>query len=210
MYSAESLIETIASLCSDVPRLAHMWRFGLGAVYALSEGVHHHKERGEYTHADASGHVMQCADVAAQLRGGRPVDETWISGFLINSALMRIDAFYERSLRSLVPESQRDMPIVIPELRSTPVMKPHLLGQDKLAAVVDARFLSHTSFKRNKLRAVHEEVIRLKHDVEGQLVTGALTTSDATEALSEVLCLLRRTEILDFLKKQYTGSEPPP
>lgn len=208
MYQVESLIEKISSLCTDVPRLAHMWRFGLGAVYALSECLHH-KERGTYAPGDAHGHVAQCVDVAAQLLSRQPVDKIWISGFLFNSALMRIDAFYERSLRSLILESQRDTPIVKPELGSKLVKKPHFLGEYKLAQIVDARLLNHAPFKREKLRAVHEEVIRLKHDVEGQLVSGSITVADATEALSEVLNLLLTTEILNFLKSRYPCPEPP-
>lgn len=177
MQTLEQTYQDIALLCSDVPSLAHTWRFGLGEVYALAVGLPQHKERGTYTVHDAPQHVAQCVDVTEQLRSGQLVDPVWLSGFHFNSALMRIDAFYERSLRSLVPECQNSHPAVIPELRSKPYDKPHLLGQYILAKVVDVRFLGSCSFKRAKLAAIHQEVIRLKHDVEGQLGLGLRVAS---------------------------------
>jgi hypothetical protein len=91
---------------------------------------------------------------------------------------MRIDAFYERTLRSLVKECQSDDNPVIAELCGadkgpTAARRANIYG---LAFVVDQRLLGATrgivGFRCDHLELVQKEVNRLKHDVLGQPPAG--------------------------------------
>jgi hypothetical protein len=199
-------------LVLEFPYLIHCFRIGLGAVYALKQArKHRHRERRTWRQADVSKLLPETLLMINQIRSDT-AEGTWLAGFYFNAALMRIDAFYERSLRCLITECQ-DENQTIPELKGKNGKKAKDASADELAKVIRRRFLRYpgvADFERSSLGQVRREVIRLKHFCLGQPPENSVTQEVAARALKDLLVLLHCKPIQEFLRVTYGGKAPTP
>ena len=96
-------LREIRGLLDDYPRLTHTWRFMASAVWAI----------GHYYAADAVQPPRDIAEDAyvedtktniAALIEDKAVSQDWERGFWFNSAIMRLDALWERLFKLFVPQ----------------------------------------------------------------------------------------------------------
>jgi hypothetical protein len=93
----------LEALSREVPELAHTFSFMVGAVYSLREArARGHRDRADYAETDRADHLRRLHAVVAALSDDGSPQPVWIAGFYYNSAIMRIDACYERFLKAML------------------------------------------------------------------------------------------------------------
>jgi len=103
------LASRVACLIRRVPQLSDALDFAIGAIYALLKAIKFgYVDR---TKALSPKYWTSLAARAGNMgRGGLPGRDHWVAGFYFNSALMRISAVYERTLKELSGRRQGPVP----------------------------------------------------------------------------------------------------
>lgn len=96
------ILETLQKILDSYPALIHSWRFAAGSVYAL-RNYYVAMERAPQPRGNESDYIPKTRLLITALLENQPPDSDWERGFWFNSAIMRIDALWERIFRLLLP-----------------------------------------------------------------------------------------------------------
>jgi hypothetical protein len=208
MTDFPALARRIKTLANKWPALTHTFMFGTGALFALERaagaGV---RDRRSYEDADRAFHAARLQEVTEALATGGEPEVGWTAGFMYNSAIMRLDACYERFLEAIAAELKK---------------------QGRLAPAVDASDLSKTErcarrierslrlrepLGRVRLEQNRGDVNRLKHRLFGRQAVDerSRTVGDvenAAAAMAELLTILERPEVQASLASAYQDLPP--
>lgn len=195
------LLAELSQLIDKHPYLVHSWRFAVGAIYALDKSYQYHVERSSYT--QPASHLVQVREVISQMNLGQSPDHIWLAGFHFNAALMRIAAFYERSLRSLLIESKLDEKITVIRKGKPKDIKVSKANVNDLVSIVQDRLFKAKPIRTTAADKIRKEVNNLKHQVLGVLPQDAVTMDEAIQALKEIMHLLRAPQSEQELIKLY-------
>jgi len=194
----ENILNKLLLLIDEYPTLIHIWRFAIGAAYGLDEALElDHIERSTHTLDDFPKHVLDAKLVISQLLNRSITEKAWRSGFYFHSALMRIDAFSERILKTLLlapNKNQSDVGRLLYQLNEI------------------HHFYSETEFSvsKNKISKVRTSVKKLKHFSSGENPCGAITIPQAIESLEEILKIIICPTIRTFMDERFkNGCETP-
>ena len=96
----------------------------------------------------------------------------WTAGFYLNSSLFRTDAVYHRVVETVTGKSDKKF--------------------EKLLASADERFKKWrgSDWQRKNLKAINDEVVRLKHREVGLIAGRKVGLPEALAAVHELLTLL--------------------
>jgi hypothetical protein len=201
--------QRIAKLLTTWPELTHTFAFATGAIYALERADQRAmRDRRSYQDVDRLTHTQIVRDVLQALDSAQEPAESWIAGFLYNSAVMRLDACYERFLEAITRElKQRG------QLAASVVSGVRLSDTEKSARQIESSFSPPISLTRVHLEQNRSDVNRLKHRLFGREAADersrALGDVESTSAaLDELLTILETPEIQHSLRGAYQGLPP--
>ncbi len=205
-YSA--LARRIQALGAKWPALTHTFMFATGALFALERaergGV---RDRRSYDEADRSAHAVFLRQVNDSIATDREPSNSWTAGFMYNSALMRLDACYERFLEAIAAELKKQGRL------EAATNAQGLSDTEKRARQIEASLVLQQPFGRVGLEQNRGDVNRLKHQLFGREAVNerSRTVGDvesAASALEELLTILERPEVQDSMASAY--QDPPP
>ncbi len=195
----------LAALAETWPELTHMFLFAAGALYALDAATRGDvRDRADYTEADRPAHVDMLRDLLRALDIGHEPTAIFTAGFMFNSAIMRLDACYERFLKAISEELK-----VRGELRPLPTTtgtSDKLTYTEKLARRIELSLgltLSRVHLEENR-----RDVNRLKHALFGREVAVAQARAvrdvdNASRAFDELLTILGVPVVHQALREAY-------
>ena len=208
MTDYPDLARRIQAIASDCPELTHTFSYAIGAVYALRQaeriGI---RNRGAYEEIDRAAHMQVLQRVTEALQAEKDPENTWIGGFMYNSAIPRIDACYERFLKAIKEVVEKQGLLV-----RVPVRKG-MSDTEKCALEIEASLKLAQPLARVYLEENRGNVNRLKHHLFGREATNerSRTIGDierAAAALDELLAILERVEIHTCLDRAYKALPP--
>lgn len=212
MCNDNELLERLSILAKACPELSHTFRFMTGAIAALrmarSLG---HKNRAAYSSQDRVELFDELLTALEAIRNGSLPSDRWMAGFYYHSAIMRIDACYERFLKAMdhavstsVAFSPRDRPRCNMRMSST----------EKLALKLEQSLQVASPLQRENLEWTREEVNNLKHELFGHRPSHAKARAvvddleNAYSAVDQLLRMMERREVLPQLQSAYSSSPP--
>ena len=133
-----------------------------------------------------SGYKNRIAEYLRQIPSGLEPTPYWVSGYFVNSAMIRVAACYDR----------------IPKL----ILKKKKLKDGETAHSLMKSLLDDPSRYAN-WNSVYTEVNRLKHDKEGLAPGRQVSKDEITKALVEIVSLLEEKQG-DLLSSYVTGENP--
>ena len=102
MRNDNELLERLSILAKACPELSHTFRFMTGAIAALRMASSlGHKNRAAYSSQDRAELFDELLAALEAIRNGSLPSDRWMAGFYYHSAIMRIDACYERFLKAM-------------------------------------------------------------------------------------------------------------
>jgi hypothetical protein len=182
--------------------------FATGALFALERaergGV---RDRRSYDEADRSAHAVLLRQVNDSIATDREPGDSWTAGFMYNSALMRLDACYERFLEAIAAELRKQG-----RLEAATNAKG-LSDTEKRARQIEASLVLQQPFGRVGLEQNRGDVNRLKHRLFGREAVNerSRTVGDvenAASALEELLTILERPEVQASMASAYQDLPP--
>jgi hypothetical protein len=208
MTPFQKLAERIAALATMWPALTHTFMFATGALFALEQakrgGV---RDRRSYEEQDRAAHAALLREVTEAIASLRDPRGSWVAGFMYNSAIMRLDASYERFLEAIATELKRQGRL------ATSVSTPGLSDTEKRARQIEASLVVQQPLARVRLEQNRGDVNRLKHRLFGREAAEERTRTvgdveNATAALEELLTILERPEVQSSLASAYKDLPP--
>ena len=170
------LSRRLAKLLRDVPALNDELDFAVGAVYAFMRARELGYQDRKFTlpseYWDAPLRRAENMGLGKLRRKGK-----WAAGFYFNSALMRIDAGYDRILKVVTEKKKGKTPARVREINK----------------------MLKTPFRNDNLKKVNREVISLKHDPTGIADGRKVIFEEAMFALEELISLVETKEIREKL-----------
>jgi hypothetical protein len=208
MTDFQKLARRIEALASQWPALTHTFMFATGALFALVEaergGV---RDRRSYDEQDRAGHAALLREVTHSIDSPAQPPDRFIAGLMYNSAIMRLDACYERFLEAIAAELKKQSRLAaasgVQDLSDT----------EKRARQLEVSLAVRQSFGRSRLELNRKDVNRLKHGLFGRVAADerSRTVGDvenATAALDELLTILERPEVQGALATAYKELPP--
>jgi len=145
--------------------------FFSGAIHALFLARHH----GFKNRKDRSPSTPAVRKIARDLSGGKlRIEGAWLAGFHFNSGLARLAGVYERSMK--LASGLRDK-----NLKKWKV--------EEGACRIHGRWTG-SAWEHANIEAVYVEVNKLKHATGGVQAGRDVSSTDALEAIGELLALL--------------------
>jgi hypothetical protein len=206
-HQYSTLRQRLADLLTTWPELTHTFSFTAGAIYALEQaGQDALRDRRSYQECEREAHTQVLRDVLSALDSGRKVAKSWVAGFMYNSAIMRIDACYERSLRAITSELRRSKKLA-------PSPKERGSKTEKAAQRIERSFSPAISLGRVHLELNSIDVNCLKHALFGRVAKNETTRAvgdveNAVGALDELFTILETPEIQQALTSAYKALPP--
>jgi len=202
--------QRLLKLLSTWPELTHTFAFTTGALYALEQAEKTAmRDRRAYGDIDRSTHTKVVRDVLQALDSGQKTSETWIGGFHYNSAIMRLDACYERFLKAITRELKNHGRLA-PDVVAKGV---NITKTERSARQIERSFSPVISLTRANLEQNRNDVNRLKHRLFGREAADERSRAvgdiqGASAALHELLTIMETPEIQDELRGAYKGLPP--
>ena len=164
----QKVVGPMRRLMHAAPEHIHLWRFIAGVAYALEQyerlAVLSPKvDRSDQFYVDQMLSILENLNTGAEQEGG------WLRGFFYNAGLMRLDAAWERSLRTILGKKGNG-----PELYN-------LLRADDPAL---------PEYTGSLFESVRKEVNELKHDEHGASEKLRERPNIQRESLWQLLALL--------------------
>lgn len=167
------ILEDLRKIQKKYPDLIHSWRFAVASVYAL----HHYyaaAERAPQRRGNESKYVAKTQALITALLENQPPDSDWERGLWFNSAIMRLDAFWERIFKLLLPVG---VDCKGPTL--------YLLVQQSLKKPMTI------SYKESSFGKIRAKVNQLKHEPGGVSPDAREDPDLPLQALEDMLHVLR-------------------
>ena len=187
-YRNELMVK-IRDLVRDVPELIHTWRFGTTTVdcftqYRMLAEVAHPLEK-------ENDYIQDTFTQIDRISSGERPSNLWARGFFYNSAIMRLDALYERVFKSVLGIKERDNNIGAEKLF------------DRIKAEFDQTF--GPAYKQTNWHTVRQQVNDLKHE-PGGLIPGLRESPEVVaNALRELIEFVSCENVRVELKRFYSG-----
>lgn len=208
MTKYSNLRQRLANLLTTWPELTHTFSFAAGAIYALEQADQGTtRDRRSYQDCERMAHTQMLRDVLNALDSEQKVANSWVAGFMYNSAIMRIDACYARSLGAITSELRRSKKL------ASSLKNRGSTNTEKAAQRIERSFTPSISLGRVHLEQNHVDVDSLKHKLFGREAKNEKTRTvgdmeSAVAAIGELLTILETPEIRQALTAAYQGSPP--
>jgi len=151
----------------------HLWRFVAGVVFALD---HYDLLSKRYpSSAKPRSYKSESLNLLRAISAGAEPPGNWQRGFFYNSAIMRLDAAWERSIHAILNSPETKQLSAKQLWRDLRRIEPSLPAYDK-----------------SKFKPVRDEVNALKHDVGGAPEPIRERPDVLREGLEALLLLLER------------------
>lgn len=204
----EALAGRLQALASRWPALTHTFSFATGALYALKQAEDVSiRDRRSYEEIDRPVHISLLQQVIASIESHSEPQGSWVAGFMYNSAIMRLDACYERFLDAIVAELKK-------QRRLAPaVITSGLSDTEKHARQIETSLALQPPLERVLLEQNRGDVNRLKHRLFGREAADERNRTvgdveNAAAALEELLTILERSEIQASMTSAYQDLPP--
>jgi hypothetical protein len=174
-FRLQVCLQQTETLHKAAPDLAHTWRFAVGAIYALLQRVRIGKSDEDQITSDQS-FVPRTTDLFNALRDNNFPEPEWLAGLWYNTAVMRLDALYERCVRALLLNKE--------------YAKAEKLYKKLLVALPSAKIHLGKSYNEALWSQVRDEVNGLKHYTFGARAKSRMETERTAKALEQLLRFL--------------------
>lgn len=208
MTNFQKLAGRVEALATQWPALTHTFMFVAGALFALIQaergGV---RNRRSYEEQERSGHVVLLREMTQSIQSLNEPPDGWVAGLMYNSAIMRLDACYERFLEAIAAEMKNKGRLAAAS--ST----PGLSDTERRALQLETSLAVQEPFVRTRLELNRKDVNRLKHRLFGREAADERSRTigdveNATGALDELLTILERPEVQSSLATAYKDLPP--
>ena len=164
----QKVLGPLRRLMHDAPEHIHLWRFIAGVAYAMEQYERLAVLSPKVDRSDQF-YVDQTLSVLENLNTGAEPERDWLRGFFYNAGLMRLDAAWERSLRTILGKKG-----------AGPTLYNFLRADDPALP----------EYKSSLFGSVREEVNALKHDEKGAPEELRERSNVQRESLWQLLALL--------------------